>query len=178
MQVKIQDCLKTSNSFSIKWEKMFLFKEIFQVNSHFLHPKCRSFQEKLPSLIPRHLTLTWSNTLKMTWLIFLFATTYAILICKDTILELTHPYFRVKTPFVPFPAADFHLSIYFSGIQLIHMQSKKSLPPLNVAFAAAVTSINFHYFLSYFFLISFNILPTSFIDLGTLQQVYFEIVNK
>lgn len=52
-------------------------------------------------------------------LIFLLSTTYAILIGKDTILELIHPYFKDKIPFLTFPAADIHLSVSFSGIQLI-----------------------------------------------------------
>lgn len=54
----------------------------------------------------------------------------------------------------------------------------ESLPPLHVAFAAAVTQINFCYFLSTFFIL-LKITPTLFIDLCTLQQqIYFETVNR
>lgn len=72
-------------------------------------------------------------------LIFLLLATYAILICKDTFLELVHTYFKAKVIFLPIPAADFCPSISFPGSQLI-------LLPLHVAFTTTVTKIHFDYF--------------------------------
>lgn len=85
---------------------------------------------------------------KMTGLlILLLPTTYAILICKDTFLQLVHTYFKAKIVFLPLPAADFCSSTSFPGTHLIHMQNKKILLPLHVALTATVTKINFYYFL-------------------------------
>lgn len=129
-------------------EERVSFQRDFKINFHFTYPKCCSFQKELPSFIPRYLSPAWSNVFKMTGLlIFLLVTAYATFICKDTFLELVHTYFKAKIIFLPLPAADVCPSISFPGIQLIHMQSKKILLPLRVAFTATVTKINFHYFL-------------------------------
>lgn len=66
VQVKIQDCFRSSKH-SFKWEKPLLLSFLPLINSHFIHSKCCSSQEELPSLIARHLRVTWNSMFKVTY---------------------------------------------------------------------------------------------------------------